>query len=458
MAKGVEDTAFYRYLRLLALNDVGGDPGRFGISIEQFHAANAERAERFPHNLLVTQTHDTKRSGDVRARIGALSAMPDDGRRTCADGSSCTRGYRPRPPRTTSSATSSSRRSPAPGRSSASGWRPTWRRRCARPSARRTGSSPTRRTRPAVQAFCAALYEHEAFLADFEPFAAELAQRRRPRRARAAAAQAHRAGPARRLPGRRAAVALAGRPRQPPPGRLGAAAAAARRDSPRRCPDGRVAQAVADRARARSAPRPAATRSPAATSRSTPARRRSRSCAAATSSRPPRSAATPPRSPLPPGRWRDALWGGRARRRHPPSSSATGSPCSSAREGALLHPTANRGQTPRRGSMKRWAHGVLERVLLTTWRALAESVEDRIHRDAAQVGFFAMLSFVPLALLLVAAFGLAFDDDERPHAGRQDRVREHPALARSGTAPSWSRRSRTRCAMRAASGPSRSCC
>src|SRR5215210_4753965 len=78
MAKGVEDTAFYRYLRLLALNDVGGDPGRFGISIEQFHAANAVRAERFPNNLLVTQTHDTKRSGDVRARIGALSTMPEE--------------------------------------------------------------------------------------------------------------------------------------------------------------------------------------------------------------------------------------------------------------------------------------------------------------------------------------------------------------------------------------------
>ena len=75
-AKGVEDTAFYRYARLLALNDVGGDPGRFGISVERFHAANRERAERFPHNLLVTQTHDTKRSGDVRARIGALSTMP----------------------------------------------------------------------------------------------------------------------------------------------------------------------------------------------------------------------------------------------------------------------------------------------------------------------------------------------------------------------------------------------
>jgi membrane protein len=55
---------------------------------------------------------------------------------------------------------------------------------------------------------------------------------------------------------------------------------------------------------------------------------------------------------------------------------------------------------------------LLDRALLTTWRALLESVEDRIHRDAAQVGFFAMLSFVPLALLLVAAFGLLFEDAE----------------------------------------------
>ncbi|HEX8686157.1 MAG TPA: alpha-amylase family glycosyl hydrolase, partial [Pyrinomonadaceae bacterium] len=75
-AKGIEDTAFYRYLRLLALNDVGGDPSRFGIAVADLHAANAERAARFPRNLLITQTHDTKRSGDVRARLGALTAMP----------------------------------------------------------------------------------------------------------------------------------------------------------------------------------------------------------------------------------------------------------------------------------------------------------------------------------------------------------------------------------------------
>jgi (1->4)-alpha-D-glucan 1-alpha-D-glucosylmutase len=74
-AKGIEDTSFYRYLRLLALNDVGGDPGRWGVSVQDFHAANAERARRFPRALLTTQTHDTKRSGDARARLGALSAM-----------------------------------------------------------------------------------------------------------------------------------------------------------------------------------------------------------------------------------------------------------------------------------------------------------------------------------------------------------------------------------------------
>jgi (1->4)-alpha-D-glucan 1-alpha-D-glucosylmutase len=77
-AKGVEDTAFYRHLRLLALNEVGGDPGRFGLSVDAFHAANAERAEHSPRGLLVTQTHDTKRSGDVRARIGTLSTMAEE--------------------------------------------------------------------------------------------------------------------------------------------------------------------------------------------------------------------------------------------------------------------------------------------------------------------------------------------------------------------------------------------
>ena len=80
-AKGVEDTAFYRYHRLLALNEVGGDPARFGhVGRRRSTPANAERARRFPRNLLVTSTHDTKRSADVRARIGALATMPGRGR------------------------------------------------------------------------------------------------------------------------------------------------------------------------------------------------------------------------------------------------------------------------------------------------------------------------------------------------------------------------------------------
>jgi (1->4)-alpha-D-glucan 1-alpha-D-glucosylmutase len=79
-AKGVEDTAFYRDVRLLALNEVGGDPGRFSLSVADFHARCAERARRFPENLLITQTHDTKRSGDSRARIGALAGIAGEWR------------------------------------------------------------------------------------------------------------------------------------------------------------------------------------------------------------------------------------------------------------------------------------------------------------------------------------------------------------------------------------------
>jgi (1->4)-alpha-D-glucan 1-alpha-D-glucosylmutase len=75
MAKGVEDTAFYRYFRLTALNEVGGDPGRFSLDPATFHATAQARHERHPLWLLASQTHDTKRAGDVRARIGALAGM-----------------------------------------------------------------------------------------------------------------------------------------------------------------------------------------------------------------------------------------------------------------------------------------------------------------------------------------------------------------------------------------------
>ncbi|HET6725028.1 MAG TPA: malto-oligosyltrehalose synthase [Gammaproteobacteria bacterium] len=76
MAKGFEDTVLYRYDRLIGLNDVGGDPGRFGISVAAFHHANGERAEYWPHAQLTTATHDTKRGEDVRARLAILAATP----------------------------------------------------------------------------------------------------------------------------------------------------------------------------------------------------------------------------------------------------------------------------------------------------------------------------------------------------------------------------------------------
>jgi (1->4)-alpha-D-glucan 1-alpha-D-glucosylmutase len=78
IAKGVEDTAFYRYLRLTALNEVGGDPGRFSLPVDDFHRGSIERELRFPLQLLATQTHDTKRSGDARARITALTWLRDE--------------------------------------------------------------------------------------------------------------------------------------------------------------------------------------------------------------------------------------------------------------------------------------------------------------------------------------------------------------------------------------------
>jgi len=76
MAKGLEDTSLYVYNRLVALNEVGGDPRRFGVTLDDFHRANSDRASHWPHSLLATSTHDTKRSEDVRARLDVLSEVP----------------------------------------------------------------------------------------------------------------------------------------------------------------------------------------------------------------------------------------------------------------------------------------------------------------------------------------------------------------------------------------------
>ena len=78
MAKGLEDTAFYRYNRFVALNEVGGEPDHFGLSLQAFHRANVQRAKRWPSAMLGTSTHDTKRGEDVRARLAVLSSIPDE--------------------------------------------------------------------------------------------------------------------------------------------------------------------------------------------------------------------------------------------------------------------------------------------------------------------------------------------------------------------------------------------
>jgi len=76
MAKGAEDTAFYCYHRFIALNEVGGDPGRYGVTVEQFHGWCQNMQRHWPNTMLATSTHDTKRSEDVRARLVTLSEMP----------------------------------------------------------------------------------------------------------------------------------------------------------------------------------------------------------------------------------------------------------------------------------------------------------------------------------------------------------------------------------------------
>ncbi len=82
MAKGAEDTVFYIYNRLTALNEVGGEPQQFGLSVDAFHDRNLDRQRNWPAALLATSTHDTKRSEDVRARIVAISEIPEVWRRS----------------------------------------------------------------------------------------------------------------------------------------------------------------------------------------------------------------------------------------------------------------------------------------------------------------------------------------------------------------------------------------
>ncbi len=176
MAKGVEDTAFYRYARLLALNDVGGNPSRFGLAVASFHAANRERAQRFPKALLTTQTHDAKRSADVRMRIAALTAMP------AAWASHVRRWFGLTEPLRSDGAPDDQERyfifqtlvgawPIEPERVQA------YMEKALREAKRNTDwIEPNPAWEDAVLGFCRALYEHEEFRADFEPFVRQVAR------------------------------------------------------------------------------------------------------------------------------------------------------------------------------------------------------------------------------------------------------------------------------------------
>jgi (1->4)-alpha-D-glucan 1-alpha-D-glucosylmutase len=94
MAKSLEDTAFYRDQRLISLNEVGGDPRQFGVSVAAFHRANADRHRHWPHSMLAVATHDTKRGEDARLRIDAISEIPDEWRLRVARWSEINRALR----------------------------------------------------------------------------------------------------------------------------------------------------------------------------------------------------------------------------------------------------------------------------------------------------------------------------------------------------------------------------
>ena len=238
-AKGVEDTAFYRSLRLIALNEVGGDPARFGTIVDEFHRQNASRAVHHPHALLATATHDMKRGEDVRARIAALSEIPARvAARACALVAAQPRAPRDRlaagrvrhlsdaswargrwscsPPSSTREALAASPTASPRTRS----------KRRARRSCARAGPTRTRTTRARSTRSCARILDPRSLAGVFGEPARRRAQPRRDghdQRARANGAQSDRTRRSRHVSRRGAVGPEPGRSGQPASGRLSAA-------------------------------------------------------------------------------------------------------------------------------------------------------------------------------------------------------------------------------------------
>ena len=248
-----------------------------------FHAGNAARAERFPRHLLSSQTHDTKRSGDVRARLGALAghggrvggrrAELGGAERAAAGGARRARRGRAVPDLADARRRVADRAGPARA--------PTWRRRCARPSGRRAGSSRTPTRRRACSRFSRALYDDAGFRAAFEPFAERVAVLGELHALRQTALKLTVPGVPDIYQGDELVALSLVDPdnRRPVDWARRRALLAELRDGARPGLT-RRAQAVADARAARAARPPRRRRSPAATRRSTPARTRWRSCAA----------------------------------------------------------------------------------------------------------------------------------------------------------------------------------
>jgi (1->4)-alpha-D-glucan 1-alpha-D-glucosylmutase len=171
MAKGVEDTAFYRWFRLTALNEVGGNPDRFSLSPDDFHRAALERLERHPRTLLASQTHDTKRAGDVRARIGALATLHEEWADRVRSWHALTGGMDDANEEYLVWQTLVGAWPIVPGRLEL------YLEKALR-EAKRTTSwlDPTESHERRVKEFVRSLYSNQEFLADFEPFASRVAR------------------------------------------------------------------------------------------------------------------------------------------------------------------------------------------------------------------------------------------------------------------------------------------
>ena len=159
-AKGVEDTAFYRYHRLIALNEVGGDPGEFGRPVDDWHDYCSRTARDWPTTMTTLSTHDTKRTEDVRARLLVLAEIPDEWEQAVAAGAHAHPASMPTP------TTCSGRPSSARVRSRQSACTAISRRPPERPRNARAGPSRTRRSSSRCTTFVDGVYADDALMSD----------------------------------------------------------------------------------------------------------------------------------------------------------------------------------------------------------------------------------------------------------------------------------------------------